>query len=146
LRAHDHDLLQDVAVQREIGHQPLQLTVLLTQLPQFPQLAQTQSGILLLPQVKRLLADRLIPCLRQISTTVSPDSASLRTRRIASSLCPRFAIFRPSSLLKRTTTSCRLSTSERTSFWVLGHKLNGGWSRKKSRYTEEQIIGSLKQH
>jgi hypothetical protein len=62
----------------------------------------------------------LIPCLRQIATTVSPDSTARNTRRIASSLCPRFAIPWLSSPPQRTTTGRDLSTSRRLSFWVLG--------------------------
>src|SRR6202035_702821 len=52
-----HDLLQDVAVQREIRDQVLKLRVLLAQLPELAQLAQPQPRVLLLPNVERGFAD-----------------------------------------------------------------------------------------
>ena len=52
-----HDLLQDVRVQGEVGNQPLELAVLLAQLPQ---LAQTQIGVLLLPDLKGRVADAVL--------------------------------------------------------------------------------------
>src|ERR1700704_1693585 len=54
------DLLKDVPVQAQIRHQALQLRVLIAQLPQLAQLLQSQPRILLLPQVKRLLADPML--------------------------------------------------------------------------------------
>jgi hypothetical protein len=52
--------------------------------------------------------------------------------RVASSVSPRFAIFRVSSLLKRTTTGCHLSTSGRLCFWGLGHGFGSGFGSRFS--------------
>lgn len=46
------DLLQDMTIQTQIGHQALQLAVLLKELAQLSQFVQAQTRILLLPQVK----------------------------------------------------------------------------------------------
>lgn len=50
-----------MAVEGQIRHQPLLLPVLLAQMPQFPLPAQTQPGVLLLPQLRRLPADPVLP-------------------------------------------------------------------------------------
>ena len=55
-----HDLLQYVPVQRQVRHQPFEFAVLLAQLPQLAQLAQCQPRVLLLPDVKRGLADPVL--------------------------------------------------------------------------------------
>ncbi len=55
------DLLQPMPIEREIGHQPLQLRVFFPQLSQLTQLAQSESRILSLPQVERLLTDADLP-------------------------------------------------------------------------------------
>jgi len=115
------NLLQDMPIETEVRDQALQFAVLLAKLAQLPQLAQTQTGILPLPQIKALLADA---CLRQISTTVAPDSASRSTRRISSSPCPRFPISRFSFPSSENHGGQKLSTSCRLSFWVLGHLAN----------------------
>jgi hypothetical protein len=47
--------------EREIGHQPLQLRVFFSPLPQLSQLAQPEPRILSLPQVERLLTDADLP-------------------------------------------------------------------------------------
>src|SRR3984893_18571714 len=52
-----HDLMQGVAVPREIRNKVLKLRVLLAQLPQLAQLAQAQPRVLLLPNVERGFAD-----------------------------------------------------------------------------------------
>src|ERR1039458_234374 len=62
-----------------------------------------------------------MPCLRQTSTTVSPDSASRSTLKISSSPCPRLPISWSPPPLQGTTKGRNLSTSKRLSFWVLGH-------------------------
>jgi hypothetical protein len=49
-----------MTIQAQIRHQTLQLRVLLAQLPQLPQLVQPKTRVLLLPQVKRLLADPML--------------------------------------------------------------------------------------
>ena len=51
------DLLQDVAVEAQIRHQPLEFAILLAELPELPEFAQPQAGVFLLPHVERLLAD-----------------------------------------------------------------------------------------
>ena len=109
-------MVQDVSVQAQVRHQSLQLRVLVPQLTELPQFAQSKTGILLLPQIERLLA---MPCWRQTSTTLSPDSASRNTRRISSSLRPRFAISQFLLSFQRTTTGRHFSTSLWLSFWVL---------------------------
>ena len=48
-------------VQRQIRHQPLELGVFLAQLPKLAQLAQSQAGVLLLPDVVGGLADAMFP-------------------------------------------------------------------------------------
>jgi len=58
-RAFCDDLLQDVPIEAEVGHQPLQLVVLFPKLPQLPQFVQTKTRILLLPQIEALLADSM---------------------------------------------------------------------------------------
>jgi hypothetical protein len=78
---------------------------------------------LVFPWIKKRQTRRscwLMPFFRQTSTTLSPDSASRKTRRISSSLCPRLAILQFSSRFQRTTTGHSLSTSKWLSFWVLG--------------------------
>src|SRR5690606_19049668 len=50
-------LLQDAFVQREIGYELLQLSVLFLELLQFTQLRDTQAAVLLLPAVERGLGD-----------------------------------------------------------------------------------------
>jgi hypothetical protein len=49
-----------VAVQTEVRYQALQLVVLFAKLTQFTQLVQAQARLLLLPQVKALLADPML--------------------------------------------------------------------------------------
>ena len=80
------ELLYPMAIERAIGHQPLQLAVVFPQLPQLPQLAQPQARIFELPRLKRRSA---IPACRQTSATVVPPSACRKTARICSSVCPR---------------------------------------------------------
>ena len=47
--------------QRQMRHQALELRVLFTQLPQFPQLGHPQVRITLLPDIARRLADPQLP-------------------------------------------------------------------------------------
>jgi hypothetical protein len=54
------DLLQDVPVQTQIGHQALQLAVLITELPQLSQFVQPEPRILLLPKINALLTDAML--------------------------------------------------------------------------------------
>src|SRR5262245_25402662 len=84
-----------------------------------------------------------MPCLRQTSTTLSPDSASRKTRRISSSLCPRFAILQFSSSFQRTTTDHFLSTSKWLSFWVLGQVRKVGSSLTKTRLSVDLHSSSV---
>ena len=44
-----------MAIEREIGHQPLQLRVLFAQLPEFPQFTQPQPRVFPFPHIERLL-------------------------------------------------------------------------------------------
>src|SRR5208337_2818959 len=60
LQLSSDDLLQHVSVQRQIRHQPLELGVLLAQLPELAQLAQSQACVLLLPHVVRGFADAVL--------------------------------------------------------------------------------------
>lgn len=53
-----HDVRQDLLVQRQIRHEPLQPAVLVTQLVQ---LRNTHVGILLLPGIERRFADTKMP-------------------------------------------------------------------------------------
>jgi hypothetical protein len=57
LELSSHDLLQHMAIWREIGHQPFELRVFLAELPEFPQFTEAQPRILAFPHVERLLAD-----------------------------------------------------------------------------------------
>jgi hypothetical protein len=43
-----HDLLQDVAIEREVGDETLEFAILLAQLPQLAQLAQAYAGVFFL--------------------------------------------------------------------------------------------------
>jgi hypothetical protein len=49
-----------VPVQAQVGHQSLQLRVLVSQLTELAQFAQPESGIPLLLQIERLLADAVL--------------------------------------------------------------------------------------
>jgi hypothetical protein len=49
-----------VAIETEVRHQTLQLVVLFPKLTQLAQFAQTQTCILLLSQIKALLADPML--------------------------------------------------------------------------------------
>src|SRR5581483_2054790 len=110
-----HDLLQDVAIQREVGHQALELAVLLAQLPR---LAQPKPRVLLLPDVKPGLADPVL----------ATDVAHLRPRfRLAQrpqNPLLTAALLRHSHalliLLQRTIPGVRFSTYRRHIFWPLG--------------------------
>ncbi len=76
-------------IQRQIGHQPLELAVLLTQLPQLAQLRQDEPTVLLLPDVE-------LPICRHTSPTGVPLSACFRAYRIFSSeFLDRFIAFAP---------------------------------------------------
>jgi hypothetical protein len=59
--------------------QPFQAAVIVPELPQL----DPQAGVLLLPRIKRRLADRH---LRQVSATLSPFSACCKAVTICSSL------------------------------------------------------------
>ncbi len=50
------DLLEDVAVEGQIGDHLLQLAVFVAERPQLAQLGEAEAGELLLPPVERLLA------------------------------------------------------------------------------------------
>jgi len=64
------DLLQHVAIERQIRHELLQLAVLLAQLPQLSQFTQTYPAVLSLPGVKCLLANPELPAdLRRFFST-----------------------------------------------------------------------------
>jgi hypothetical protein len=46
-----------MAIEREVGHQAVELRVFLAELPEFPQFTEAQPRILAFPHVERLLAD-----------------------------------------------------------------------------------------
>jgi hypothetical protein len=56
-RAFSDNLLQDVAIQRQVGDQLLQLAVFVAQRPQLADLLDANAGELFFPAVERLLAD-----------------------------------------------------------------------------------------
>lgn len=56
-----NDFLQDMSIQRQIIHQPLEPRVLITQLAQLAHLEKAQVAIPLLPDVERLFADPHLP-------------------------------------------------------------------------------------
>ena len=56
-----NDFLQNMPIQCQIGHQPLQSAVLVAQLTQLAYLEQSQVPVALLPDVKRRLADPHLP-------------------------------------------------------------------------------------
>jgi hypothetical protein len=90
LQLFSHDLLQDVPVQRQVRHQPLELGLLIAQLPQLPQLAQRQSRVFLPPDVERSFADPVL------AADVGDPLAALRLLkrpRNLSSPCPFFRTF-----------------------------------------------------
>ena len=51
------NFLQDVPIERQIGHQPLQSGVLIPQLPELADLEKPKVAVALLPDVERRLAD-----------------------------------------------------------------------------------------
>jgi hypothetical protein len=61
VRSFFDDFLQDVPIQRQIGHQPLQSGVLVPQLPELADLKQPQVAVALLPDIERRLADTHLP-------------------------------------------------------------------------------------
>jgi hypothetical protein len=56
-----NDFLQDMTIQRQIRHQPVQSRVLIAQLTQFTNLEQSEVTVPLLPHVKRRLANAHLP-------------------------------------------------------------------------------------
>lgn len=61
VRSLSADFLQNVPIQRQIGHQALQPGVLVPQLPQFASLEQPEVAVALLPDVVSRLADPHLP-------------------------------------------------------------------------------------
>ncbi len=86
LQLFSHDLLQHMAIEREIRHQAFQLGILLTELPQFAQFTEAQPRILALPRVKRLLADAGPPT--RPPRSCHPLLPAARPESVAS-VCPR---------------------------------------------------------
>ncbi len=115
-------------VQREIGYDPFQLAVLFAQLPEFPQLGQSQSGVSPLPTVKRLLPHP------HLSTNFADLLACFDLPQGIKDLL--FAVAFPWHLssfasAQRTISSSLFSTSKLSRFWVLGqHYLKGEIGRK----------------
>jgi hypothetical protein len=114
-----HDLLQDVAVEREVGDQPLEFAILLAPLPQLAQFAQAKAGVFLLPDVEGRLADAVL------AANLAHPGAALGLAQRAQDLLLAVALLRHSrallSLLQRTTPQARFSTYGRHTFRVLGH-------------------------
>lgn len=52
---------ENVFVERQIRDHPLQSRILVLERPQLPQLADTQVGVLLLPDIERSFADAELP-------------------------------------------------------------------------------------
>ena len=71
-----YNLLEDVAIQREIGDDLFQLPILVAQRAELAQLLDAQTGKLFLPAVERLLADRVTPA-EIVSVTRNDSSAAL---------------------------------------------------------------------
>jgi len=78
-----------VFVQTQVGNQLLQLPVLILELLQAPQFADTQTAVHLLPTVERLLR---IPIRRMTSATGVPVSACISAKAICSSVYLDFFI------------------------------------------------------
>src|SRR5262249_48781274 len=55
-------ILEHHLVEREVGHEALELRVFLFELPQVPHLADAHAGVFALPDVDGLLADAQTPC------------------------------------------------------------------------------------
>jgi hypothetical protein len=93
------DLLKDVAIEGQVGHDLFQLAVFMAQRPELAQLLQTQPGELLFPAVERLCS--LTPSRRQTSVTFSPPSTWCRAWTISSLLRPLRGICDSSGRLRR---------------------------------------------
>jgi len=113
-----HDLLQDVPIQGEVRDQALEPPVLLAQLAQLTELVQSQSRILLLPDVERRFADPVL------AADLGDSRAALRLTQ-----CPQNLLFRMSLLrhlrvllvlVQRTTLAPPNSTYRWLAFRVLG--------------------------
>ena len=61
VRSFFDDFLEDVPIERQIGHQSLQSGVLVPQLPELTNLEKPQVAIALLPDVEGRLADPHLP-------------------------------------------------------------------------------------
>ena len=107
-----------MAIQREIRHQPFQLGIFLSQLPELAQFAQPEPRVLTLPHVERLLADahRAIDFSNRRSTPGLAQGGQNLLLRMSSSSCPRRSSFR----MKKTTPPTFSSSSRWPSFLVLG--------------------------
>ena len=103
-------------VQTQVRLQTPQLRVLVTHLPKLPQLVQPQAGILLLPKVKRLLADPVLAADFQHRVT---RVASRNTRRISYSLFPFLPITALLSSFQRTIPA-KILNFNLARLWVLG--------------------------
>ena len=78
------NVLQNRLVQAQLGHQLLEPRILVLQLPKFTYLIRLQPRVLLLPAVKRLLGDAMLPA--QLGRA-QPASPCFRIEMICSSLC-----------------------------------------------------------
>lgn len=76
-----HGLLQDVAVEREVGDQPLEFAVFFTQLTELAQLTQAEPRVLLLPDVKGGVADPVL------AADLAHPGAALATRARSAPRC-----------------------------------------------------------
>jgi hypothetical protein len=61
VRSFFDDFLEDVPIERQIGHQPLQSSVLIPQLPELTNFEEPQVAVALLPDIERRLADPHLP-------------------------------------------------------------------------------------
>jgi len=80
-----HDLLQEVPIERQVGHDLLQLGIFVAQRSELTQLLQAEIRELFLPAVERLLADPEAPT---DPVTFSPPSTWCRAWMISSLLRP----------------------------------------------------------
>src|SRR5215471_18180717 len=79
-----------MAIEREVGDQPLEFAILLAQLPQLAQLAQAQARVFLLPDVKGRLADAIL------AANVAHPGAALRLPQRPQDLLLAVALLRHS--------------------------------------------------
>ena len=86
-----HDLLQPLAIEREIRHHAFQLGLLLTELPELPQFTEAQPRLRARPHVTRLLAEADLPAHvhHGRATRCFPQGGEHLFLGMPSSSCPR---------------------------------------------------------